>query len=62
MTFSCVFFNFLAENALGQWPSWTISCAMLDDLGLLDQWIMPLGISIPFTYFPTFCLFWHFTK
>ena len=34
----CIFFNFLLDNSLGQLPCWTISCAMFDDLGSLDQW------------------------
>ena len=39
----CLFFNFLLDNSLGQRPCWIISWAMLDDLGSLDQWILPLG-------------------
>ena len=48
------FFNFLLDNSLGQWPCWKISWAMLDDLGSLDQWILPLkggGLHNPWRNF-----------
>ena len=53
MTFYCLFYQFIVgkfsgpmamlDNFMGHVGQWTILWAMLDDLGSLDQWILPLG-------------------